>query len=72
MMLYRKIMDANGDFQSQEGTRYSVCSARRVRNSDGVNVGYEEFSSLEEALEAWNLMHESAVTQISVGNENQF
>lgn len=48
-------MDANGDFQSQEGTRYAVCSARRVRNSDGVNVGYEEFSSLEEALEAWGL-----------------
>lgn len=55
MMLYRKIMDANGDFQSQEGTRYSVCSARRVRNSDGVNVGYEEFSSLQAALEAWGL-----------------
>lgn len=49
-------MDANGDFQSQEGTRYSVCSARRVRNSDGVNVGYEEFSSLEEAVRAWNLI----------------
>ena len=70
-MFFRRIQDVNGDYIAVDNTRYVVSSARRVRNLYGINVGYEEFPSLEDALKAWNLMHESAVTQISVGNANQ-
>lgn len=38
-----------------DGVRFSISSARRVRSPQGVNVGYEEFPSLEDALEAWGL-----------------
>lgn len=71
-MYFKKIKALDGDYISPEKIRYMVSAVRRVRNHQGVNVGCEEFATLEEALEAWNLMHESAVTQISVGNENQF
>lgn len=38
-----------------DGVRFSISSARRVRSPQGVNVGYEEFPSLEDALAAWGL-----------------
>ncbi len=72
MKYYAKFKSPDGEYVDSTGVRYDVSAVRRVRNHQGVNVGYEEFATLEEALEAWNLMHESAVTQISVGNENQF
>lgn len=37
------------------GLRWDVCAARRVRDAKGVNVGYVEFPSLEDALAAWGL-----------------
>ena len=45
----------NGDYIAEDNTRYVVSSARRVRNPHGINIGYEEFPSLEDALKAWNL-----------------
>lgn len=71
-MFYAKILDPEGLYVDSDGKRFCISAARRVRSPQGVNVGCEEFATLEEALEAWNLMHESAMTQISVGNENQF
>lgn len=70
IMRYRKEKDNAGPYLGKNGERFSIYAIRRIRTGQGVNVGYEEFATLEEALESWNLMHESAVTQISVGNEN--
>lgn len=44
-----------GDYVNLDGTRYSIVIARRIRSTDGVNVGYREFSSLQDALLAWKL-----------------
>lgn len=54
-MLYRKIEDEAGEYVDAQGCRFAVQSARRVRTSEGVNVGYVEFPTLEDALEAWGL-----------------
>lgn len=54
-MLFRKITDAEGPYADASGTRYDVSAARRVRSVAGVNVGYESFLSLEDALKAWGL-----------------
>lgn len=54
-MLYRKEQDAQGDYMDELGNRFSVLCARRIRSTRGVNVGYEEFASLELALEEWKL-----------------
>lgn len=54
-MFFKRIQDVNGDYIAEDNTRYVVSSARRVRNPHGINIGYEEFPSLEDALKAWNL-----------------
>lgn len=55
MMYYAKFESADGSYVDANGVRYDVSVVRRVRSAAGVNVGYEQFSSLEAALEAWGL-----------------
>lgn len=54
-MFYRRSEDQAGEYVDAAGRRYSISGARRMRNAMGTNVGYTEFASLEEALEAWGL-----------------
>ena len=54
-MYYKKTMMQDGPYVDAAGQRWDVCAARRVRDAKGVNVGYEEFPSLEDALAAWGL-----------------
>ena len=55
MKCFKKSEDPMGDYVNLDGTRYSIVIARRIRSTDGVNVGYREFSSLQDALLAWKL-----------------
>ena len=54
-MLYKKIEDEAGEYVDAQGCRFTVQSARRVRTAEGVNVGYVDFPSMEDALAAWGL-----------------
>lgn len=54
-MYFRKQPDPQGGFIAADNTRFTVFTARRVRSADGINVGYEQFASLADALEAWGL-----------------
>ena len=54
-MYYKKTMTQDGSYVDAAGQRWDVCAARRVRDAKGVNVGYVEFPSLEDALEEWGL-----------------
>ena len=54
-MYYKKTMMHDGPYADAAGKRWDVCEARRVRDAKGVNVGYEEFPSLDDALAAWGL-----------------
>lgn len=54
-MLYKKELDEQGDYRDAQGNCYSLCFARRIRSEHGLNVGYEEFDSLETALRVWGL-----------------
>ena len=54
-MLYSKSESPDGAYVDAVGTRYDVSAARRVRSAEGVNVGYEEVPSLQDALAAWGL-----------------
>lgn len=55
-MFYAKFESPDGDYIDAGGRRYDVSVVRRVRCSRGVNVGYEEFPTLEAALEHWGLV----------------
>lgn len=54
-MKIKREMDENGEWMDADGQRYSLSVVRRLRNAAGVNVGYEDFDSLEDALAAWGL-----------------
>ena len=58
MMYFRKMDEPAGEYVSADGLRYSVSMARRIRSAVGINVGYEPFSSLQEALAAWGLVND--------------
>lgn len=55
-MFYQKLADVEGNYVNDSGERFSISAVRRVRNPKGVNVGYEEFTSLEDAVRSWNLI----------------
>ena len=54
-MKIKKIPDSDGLWMGRDGQRYSLSVVRRLRNAAGVNVGYADFDSLEDALEEWGL-----------------
>ena len=55
MRLFARFESADGAYVDAAGVRFAVSEVRRVRNAAGVNVGYEAFASLQDALEAWGL-----------------
>ena len=62
-MYFRRQPDPQGGFIAVDNTRFDILMARRVRSADGINVGYEQFASLADALEAWGLNVLPADTQ---------
>ena len=54
-MKIKKVQDTDGTWVSVDGLRYTLLVVRRLRDANGVNVGFEEFTSLTDALERWNL-----------------
>lgn len=54
-MYFKKIEDESGPYADAHGRRYDVAGARRVRSSSMEYSNYEEFESLEEALQTWGL-----------------
>ena len=62
-MYYAKFENKTGIYVDCCGVRYDVCEIRRLRNAHGINVGYEPFDSLEEALRKWNLSRKETSRQ---------
>lgn len=54
-MKIKKILDSDGVWMGADGQRYSLLVVRRMRDARGVNEGFEDFDSLDDALEAWGL-----------------
>lgn len=59
MRYYARFECADGAFIDAAGTRYDVVQVRRVRDKCGINVGYEPFPSMEDALSAWGVHYVS-------------
>lgn len=56
MMYFKKNPDVLGNFVAADGSCYSIAAARRIRTATGINIGYEAFESLQDALAAWELV----------------
>ena len=55
-MYYKLDAAPSGEYMANDGYRYTITVARRIRTDAGVNVGYEPFESLQDALAAWELV----------------
>lgn len=55
MKYYAKCKSADGAYMDVEGVRYDVSTERRVRSNNGINVGYEQYPSLEASLYTWGV-----------------
>ena len=54
LQYYKKTESECGDYVDPEGKTYIISTGDAFSN-EGKNLGYEQFSSLEECLESWNL-----------------
>lgn len=54
-MIYRKTPHEDGRYTDEQGQRWEVDCCRRIRTKEGVNIGWTEFPTLEEALKEWGL-----------------
>ena len=54
-MYFKLNPDAAGDYIDKDGKRYSISVARRIRTAAGINVGYQAFEGIDEALTEWGV-----------------
>lgn len=54
-MFFKKIQEPGGEYGDDLGRRYQVAATRRIRTAQGINVGYEEFPTLDDALRQWGV-----------------
>ena len=55
MMYFKLTPDDAGDYIDAEGKRYSISVARRIRTVAGINVDYQAFESIDDALAEWGV-----------------
>ena len=67
-MKIKRIQTDDGEWRDENGQRWALVVVRRLRNAAGVNVGFEEFESVEEALVAWGLQ-ELTMEEAMAANE---
>lgn len=58
-MKIKRIQDPAGVWIDCDSLRYSLIVVRRQRDACGVNVGFEDFPTLDAALTAWGLRLDS-------------
>ena len=55
-MVYKKIQNDNGDYKDAQGVRWDVMEANEAWTPQGMNVGWDEFGNMDEALRAYDLI----------------
>lgn len=54
-MVYKKFKDEKGDYIDKDGVRFNVIEAHEAHTPLGLNVGWDEYSNKELALNAYGL-----------------
>lgn len=54
--VYKLEENENGLYQSQDGTRYDILEANIVLSSEGINVGWDAYKDLNQAIEGFNVI----------------
>ena len=54
-MVYKKILNEQGDYKDTNDVRYDVLEAHEAYTPQGKNVGWDEFENRQAALDAYGL-----------------
>lgn len=54
-MFFKKCESFDGLYVDTDGKRYDISATRRTRDPQGINCGYTEFATMEDAIKAWGL-----------------
>ena len=54
-MVYKKIESETGAYQSVDGVLFDILESTKVVGPQGVNVGWDTFNNIDEAVAAYGL-----------------
>ena len=57
-MVYKKIANEQGDYKDVNDVRYDVLEAHEAYTPQGLNVGWDEYEDMAQALEAYGLRYD--------------
>lgn len=57
-MVYKKIQNEEGNYKDEKNVRFIVLEAHEAWTPEGLNVGWDEYSNLDEALKAYGLIYD--------------
>lgn len=57
-MVYKKIQNEKGDYKDANEVRFDVLEAHEAHTPEGLNVGWDEFESMDAALTAYGLTYD--------------
>lgn len=56
-MVYKKTLNEVGAYIGQDGNRYDILEAHEAYTPNGLNVGWDEYDSIEAAAAAYGFMY---------------
>lgn len=57
-MVYKKIQNEEGNYKDEKNVRFIVLEAHEAWTPEGLNVGWDEYPNLDEALKAYGLVYD--------------
>ena len=57
-MVYKKIQNEQGDYKDKQEVRFTVLEAHEAYTPEGLNIGWDVFASMEEALQEYGLVYD--------------
>lgn len=57
-MVYKKIQHEEGNYKDEQNVRFIVLEAHEAWTPEGLNVGWDEYPNLDEALKAYGLVYD--------------
>lgn len=57
-MVYKKIQNPEGNYIDVQQTRWDILEVHEAWTPQGLNVGWDEYESLEQATQAYGLIYQ--------------
>lgn len=70
-MVYKKVQNEEGNYIWQDGNRYDILEAHEAYTPEGINVGWDEFESLEEAASYYGLTYDPFNPEEELDNQEE-